>query len=559
MDDFKQSRYLRRLALLAAISCSATAIYAAETAIESPSSFRSLIAQGWKQNVSAETDSTTEAASTTDSPGASEQTAAPEAKTPTAAPVEQTDTNQDARAKQDARPAATAVESIPESAPQTALDQSVKANPPKPEQETRDIGLAELIRSQAKAIAVPKSTVQPMTAAAPKTVTVPKSIEALTPVAVTEAITASKPAQAPSPVDEPVANVPEPNQYFAAEIVAPTPVSDRSPTATEQLEFELFPLTDVQPDAPIRANSLQGDVPEITNSQAIFLRESARASLHNAQQRLRRRATHSARMYAREALRSIVAMQDAEQGGNAHLKQLDAALSAIRESRDFGIRFGAIDGKAMTRMVAAHETTVLKDRDLEDLTTIEASQAYLLFAQENLVQAAGHAQEASDALVILGNVERGTASQNNAYASAVAVMMQQTAVEISPNSMIAHRELGTTLSQQGLSDQAAASLKQSLSIRPTRSGYVQLLEVSRRCGDIDMVRECVAALKSDKLPSEIAVHNISPKRFATTHRPNLASIPSNKAKTTSAASHSETVDSKTSRISLRSLMPFGRK
>ncbi len=344
-----------------------------------------------------------------------------------------------------------------------------------------------------------------------------------------------------------------------SEFATSASISDRPPLALEQIGLAPLPLTDDQLYVPTPLQSAERRTQPVANEQSVRLRESARLSLRNAERRLRLKATYSAEMYARETLRSIVAMQDAKQGGNTHAKQLTAALNAIRESRDFGVRFGAIDGKVLTRMVSVHETTTLKNRDLENLSAIEASEAYLTFALENLVQAAEGAPEASDALVILGMVERDTASIDNAHAKAIAVTLQRAAVQIAPSSMIAHRELGTTLGRQGLVDQAADSLKYSLAIRPTRIAYQRLLEVASRSGDRDTAQSCVLALNDESLPIEFAVRTIAPKEFAATHRPSLASVQSKKTESTVARVNNESNGSQPVRVSFRSLLPFGRK
>lgn len=454
MEEFKQTRCLGRLAILAAVSCFGTAVQATEGVNRTSSSFQSLIAQGWRN----------------DSPTTEQVTQVGEAVQEAIGPE---------------RPVSPEQPVVPEqlvvSEQPVVSGQPVVQERPIPQEVPRPLAaekpLAELIRSQPKQIVVPK----------------------------------------------------------------------------------LIPLGDVHPEAPIRLESRQQANSSIDNAQMIRLHQSARQSLRNAQQRLRRRATHSARMYALETLRSIAAMQDAQQGGNRHGKKLDAALNAIRESRDFGNSFGAIDNKALKQMVAVHETPTLKDQHLDNVSSIEATEAYLNFAQENLVLATGRRREASDALVILGMVQRTTASMDNAHASAVAVTMQRAAVQIAPGNMIAHRELGTTLSRQGLVDQATRSLRRSLAIQPTRSGYQRLLELSRQSGDIDTVQVCLAALKNDNLPSEIPVRTVSPKRFAATHRPSPALIQRTKSETTVVKSSSESAGSKPVRVSFRSMLPFRRK
>ncbi len=487
MDEFKQSRALRRLALLVAISCLAADVDADEQGTRPTSTFRSLIAQGWKNDAQPPVASSAEPlaelirkqavlievprikpALKQEPIQASESALAPE-------PV------QELLPEPIVAPQPTPIAALSTEPSVQADRQSLVPVQPEPIAEGQPQLIAE---------AQPELIVQRQ----PKSILdlQPELIAELPPQSIAEA--QRELIQQPESTSEAASNEPlvatEPEELPVAMF---KPISEQSALETQQNGFELFPLADIQADAAIESEPSGPAFSPVANAQAIRLHEAARMSLRSAGQRLRHRATHSAKMYALETLRSIVAMQDAKQGGNTHAKMLDAALDAIRESRDFCGSFGAVDYKALQRMVAVHETPALKGRNLESLSAIEATEEYLNFAKQNLVVAAGGAREASDALVILGNVERETVALDNAYASAVAVMLQQTAVEIAPQSMTAHCELGITLSHQGLIDQAAASLKQSLSIQPTRRGYAELLEVSRRSGDIDTAHACVTA------------------------------------------------------------------
>ncbi len=407
------------------------------------------------------------------------------------------------------------------------------------------------------AVAEP-ADVQPQTAT-------PESIAAAEPAdvqqqpAVPESIATNKLAIDSLSIDDPIKLETDLEYSTAEELGMPTSSPNQAHAASDQDGFELFPFHEEQPGASTNAELSMTAVSPVANKQAIRLREAARVSLRSAQQRMRRRATHSARMYAQEALQSIVAMQDAKQGGNSHAIQLDAALNAIRESRDFSPRLGVVDDKALKRMVTVHETQTLKYRDLDDISAVEASEAYLDFALLSLIQAAGGAREASDALIILGNVERDQAALDNAHAAAVAVTLQTAAVQIAPTNMVAHRELGITLGRQGLVDEAATSLKRSIAIKPTRAGYQRLLEVSRRSGDVDTAQECVAALRSGNYESETPVRTISPQHFAATHRPNPTVNQTQTKNKSVAQAKSETANSKPVRVSFRSILPFGRK
>ncbi|QDT02304.1 hypothetical protein K227x_06800 [Rubripirellula lacrimiformis] len=303
------------------------------------------------------------------------------------------------------------------------------------------------------------------------------------------------------------------------------------------------------------------------------LREMAHIALQDAKQSLQRGATHSARKHATEALRHTVNMHDAREGGNLHAKHLQTALDAIRESADFCGRFGSVDSRSMQRMVAVHATTVLKQQDVSRISSIRATEAYLDVAREHLVSAAGESVEACDALIMLGIVEKNVAESGDSHAGAVAITLQRSAIEVSPGSAVGYRELGKTYLEQGLGAQAAWSLRESVRLRPSRSAYQGLLEASRRMGDADTARQCVAALNDPDLPSGIAVKTLRPEAFAASYHPSPAAIQTISQRSSAAnqqaadlkdadpssASDSDPAATKDDRVTARSIFSFGRR
>lgn len=682
MDDFKQSRYMRRLALVAAITCSATAVYAADSATNPSSSFRSLIARGWNQSAPAKTESMENIEARNIALEPVEQTPNTDDLSPLAVQSQPAEIKPLAAAEDHGNNIQTADVANRTAAESNAVESIVAPTPAAIDQDTKQANtglrrqagdLAKLIRSHARTIAVPKmnadDTLEPepsndleappapvgeqesIAVAVPETapaaivegysesdserlgvpeiaandpananvaqlapvgpqfpIAVPKSLEELAPFVAQQP---PVPPQPPQPAVTPRPAMPaqptvteQPLASTSTDVPSPTAVvddlaSELTLDAAQPAESSLMAdssnsrfdqavsaipenagkslsdeptysvtdesaigsskvVTDKQLEAPIRIKPNTVAI----NQRAVRLREAARQSFENANQRLMRGATHSAKMYAMQTLRSIAAMQDALVGGNLHTTQLQAALDAIRESRDFGGSFGTVDQIAMQRMVAVHRTLALKDRDLASLSAVEASEAYLAVAGENLVAAAAGAPKASDALVILGKVERVLATTNNAHAAAVAMTMQDAAVQIAPNSAFAHYELGVTLIEQGLIQDAAYSLQRGVALRPTRRGYQKLLQVSRQCGDIDTVQSCLVALKSDHLQTDIPVHLISPDRFAATHRPAPGSYAGGvrQIKTnTATAAKAKPDNHEPTRVSWRTIIPFGSK
>jgi hypothetical protein len=217
-----------------------------------------------------------------------------------------------------------------------------------------------------------------------------------------------------------------------------------------------------------------------------------------------------------------------------------------------------LDQSALKRMVAVHKTDALKDQDLANMSALEATESYLAVARFHFVQAVEGVPEGSDALVLLGNIEREMADRDDTHSAAVAVILQRAAVEVEPANALGYRELGSTLLHQGLVEQAVWAFKRSIEIHPTRAGYERLLAASRRLGDFETASVCLASLEDPQLASELPVRRLSPQAFAATHRPQLASFQPASAKTKTAENPNPNRKAEKPRGGLRSLFPFGR-
>jgi len=142
------------------------------------------------------------------------------------------------------------------------------------------------------------------------------------------------------------------------------------------------------------------------------------------------------------------------------------------------------------------------------------------------------------------------------------VTLQRAAIEVAPTNGPGYCELGTTLLDQGLVKEAAWALSRSIELQPTRSGYQGLLEASRRLGDVETARHCLASLRDPGMLSETPVKTLSPEVFAATYKPNL-----NELKTATAAPQppapqlpvADAPNAEPTRISLRTLFPFNRR
>jgi hypothetical protein len=284
------------------------------------------------------------------------------------------------------------------------------------------------------------------------------------------------------------------------------------------------------------------------------LQENAHRLLMDSQRSLQRGATRTARKHAMEALQQIIAMRDAEEGGNLHSLQLKSAFDAIRESKDFCGEFGYIDTSALERMVNVHETSVLKQQDLTRISALQATNSYLEHARSQLVLAAGGVRAASEALTLLGQIELQVAGTSSTHATSVAVAFQRAAIEADPTLAVGYQVLGTTLASLGLNAEAASYLITGLRMSPTRAGYERLLEVARRTGDADTSRICVQSLEDPRMEDTNLVMNLTPQQFAATYRPKTRTVEATPVSVT----HRETKSEPSAdRSGLRSLFSIG--
>ena len=341
-----------------------------------------------------------------------------------------------------------------------------------------------------------------------------------------------KPAELPVAKSKPPASPPVDSQILIDNSIKDLKQQALRSIAREQ-GFGLFgdPAAPANPPAtrPLRDQTSKPSVavapppvpPAATLMSAVHankLRELSQTQLKQSADRLRRGATHSAKQLATQALQNIVAIRDLQDGGNAHAAQLESAFIAIRESADFGGKFGAINHGSLKRLVAVHKTDVLKGKDLSNVSALQAMDDYLAAAHDQLVFATGSIRAASDALVLLGRVEQQMSSSSTQN-SAVAVTLQSAAVSSDNTNAIAFYDLGTNLLRQGLPTQAKRALQRSVDLSPNRRAYENLKKAAQATRDQGTFDACMVALRNPNLRTLSPVRRLDPKAFAATHRP----------------------------------------
>ncbi|MEM9587887.1 MAG: hypothetical protein AAGA03_11465, partial [Planctomycetota bacterium] len=274
------------------------------------------------------------------------------------------------------------------------------------------------------------------------------------------------------------------------------------------------------------------------------LREVAYSAMQFAYESYRRGAMQTARKRTSESLQAIAAMRDVAFGGSAHQQHLATALTALRESKDFGGRYGPLNPPALRRMIRSHETSVLKP-SLESVDSpLQAMDAYLRSAESHLVAACGRDVTAGNTLVLLGLIERQMSSPQDVWASAVALTHGRASVQVNPSSAFAYRELGRSLLAQGFAQHATQSLSRSIEISPSRSAYSLLQSAHQRLGNVEAVRQCQLALQDPGVRDHHPVRWMEPAAFAATHRvdPSQAAKQSTKSPTSVATRSDRSVE-----------------
>jgi hypothetical protein len=209
---------------------------------------------------------------------------------------------------------------------------------------------------------------------------------------------------------------------------------------------------------------------------------------------LKRGATFAAREEVVGAIRCLASASDLQQGGRRYTESLEEGLSSLREAGDFLGRYGNVDAEGIARMVASHETMVLKDRDLSSLTAHAAADSYLDHARINLMQAVNGHPQGARLLMLLANSERARSSDKSNIADAIAITCLRAAVGSNSKDPLLASELGYHTMRAGLLGEAKWALERSLATQPSVSAMQNLIETHRLAGNVDRARQLAASL-----------------------------------------------------------------
>jgi hypothetical protein len=205
----------------------------------------------------------------------------------------------------------------------------------------------------------------------------------------------------------------------------------------------------------------------------------------------RRGAYFLARNVTIRSLRMIAETLDFQCGSGEHTAALASALTALREAADFQSRSSEDSTVSVPLVVAGHRTPILRQQNVEGLSSVAAQQQYLNYAREQLVIAAGRQPVASHALCNLGKLQPrmadGSAPQQTHLARAM--VYQQAALAVDGRNYPAANELGAILTNFGQLPDARRVLLHSVGTVSNPDGWQRLVVVHERLGETELAAQ----------------------------------------------------------------------
>jgi hypothetical protein len=183
---------------------------------------------------------------------------------------------------------------------------------------------------------------------------------------------------------------------------------------------------------------------------------------------------------------------DAREGGTARREALREGLLALQEADQFGGDQVDWRDAADVRSIAAGHTTPVLVGAQRPVDSIQAVQAYYMFAEQRLNTACQGLPGASLAFYGLGRtiVLPGT---RISHASGKAALFQRVALAIAPQNLLAANELGVLLAQHGQLQDAERIFQQCVATDATPETWRNLAVVYARQGNEQASRSAMAA------------------------------------------------------------------
>ncbi len=221
---------------------------------------------------------------------------------------------------------------------------------------------------------------------------------------------------------------------------------------------------------------------------------------------------------------------DAREGGTARREALREGLVALQEADQFGGDQVDWRDAADVRSIAVGHTTRVLEGAQRPVDSIQAVQAYYMFAEQKLTAACQGLPGSSLAFYGLGRtiVLPGTRIP---HASGKSALFQRVALAIAPQNLLAANELGVLLAQHGQLDDAERIFQQCVATDATPETWRNLAIVYSRQGNDRASQSAMAA--GDALAAEKRRHEASRIALASERAAEAATDEANEEKKSS--------------------------
>jgi hypothetical protein len=232
-------------------------------------------------------------------------------------------------------------------------------------------------------------------------------------------------------------------------------------------------------------------------------------------------------------------------------RELRAARTALRESRDFLAAGAAVDDSQFSALASAHQTPVFNDGIPAGLTPSEAADRYLDHARVQLASLAQARVQAAQAMDLLAAIQLGR-NETQSLPEETALCLRRAALQGQPTNASLASRLGMQLADMGLDEEAEWTLSHAMSLEPSDEIALSLAEVMKRRGHHDAAMRVTSNLR-ETIPRATGgpqipeVIQLSPAEFASISPAVNTAVPpvSVPAATTDSSTASSQVTSRT--------------
>ncbi len=216
--------------------------------------------------------------------------------------------------------------------------------------------------------------------------------------------------------------------------------------------------------------------------------EELQQHVRKCEELLSRKAYLSAMQEADQAITRLVRVLDLKENRFLSEPAWAGAVQALREAQEFtSINRIATDPELFTRLIQSHETPVLKETNVAELTPLVAAQHYRAYAEQSLVAAAQGHPWFSELYYCLGRSLQSQAEANPAKSDALlhqALAYYRAAGTIDPSNATNANQLGYVLLRLDRPAEALTQLQQVVQLPncPLET-WQNLAQASSRLGD----------------------------------------------------------------------------